>query len=78
MQAGLTQMAAWSGTLNKGYGFDWSESGSGNTKSLVGNLTAINSTSIANYGLSPDVNGNLKTYTYTIKYGSKIDNIQAA
>lgn len=78
MQAGLTQMAAWNGTLNKGYGFDWSESGSGNTKSLGGNLTAINSTSLANYSLAPDTNGSLKTYIYTIKHGAKIDNIQAA
>lgn len=71
-------MAAWSGTQNEGYGFDWSESGSGTQKNLSGNLTAISPTIIGNYALALDTNGNQKTYVYTIKYGSKIDSLQAA
>lgn len=71
-------MAAWNAGPAKGYGFDWSETGSGITKPLTGTLTAIAPTTIGTYSISPDTNGNQKTYIYTIKYGSKIDSLQAA
>ncbi len=71
-------MAAWNAGPANGYGFDWSESGSGITKNFDSTLTAIVPTTIGTYTLSPDTNGNQKTYIYTIKYGSKIDSIQAA
>lgn len=69
-------MPGWDGT--KGYGFDWTESGSGGVRNLAGTLTAVSPTTLATYALSPDTNGSQKTYIYTIKYGAKIDPVQTA
>ncbi|MDP2104184.1 MAG: Ig-like domain-containing protein, partial [Candidatus Gracilibacteria bacterium] len=77
MQAGVSQIQAWNAGQDKGFGFDWTETGIG-TKAYNGFLTAIAPTQIATYALAPEANGNQKTYTYTVKYGAKIDALQAA
>lgn len=73
---GLEQIQDFDGTT--GFGFDYSESGSGNTVSYSGAIASVNAVNLANYTIAIDPNGNQKTYTYRIKYGAKISALQAA
>jgi len=78
MQAGVSQMAAWSGTLSNGFGFTSTPSGSALTTRAFGPIVPTTLETIA-FGTGYTTgNGNLKTYTYTINYGAQINNIQAA
>jgi len=80
IQAGISQIAAWSGTTANGFGFDYTTSGSATSKSYSGSLTKIAPTVLDTIATGSYLggNGNLRTYTYTIKYVAKINALQAA
>lgn len=78
MQAGSSQLAAWSGALSNGFGFTSTPSGSATTSVAFSPVspTTLQTVAIGTGYLTG--NGNLKTYTYTIQYGAKINSLQAA
>lgn len=84
-QSKVSQMSATGGIQqiqdfdgSSGYGFDYAESGSGNTTSYSGTIQPVNNLNIATYPVAIDPNGNRKTYIYRVKYGAKITAVQAA
>lgn len=78
LNAGVSQIGAWNGTV--GYGMDYAASGSGTAKAYSGTLGSISGSSLENFatGSHAGGNGNLRTFTYTIKYGGRINTLQAA
>lgn len=78
LDAGISQIGAWNGTT--GYGMDYAATGSGTVKSYSGTLAGISGTTLENFATGSYIggNGNLHTFTYTVKYGGKINAIQAA
>jgi hypothetical protein len=73
---GVNQIQDFDGT--NGFGFDFAETGSGNTVAYAGTVSSVNGGTVANYPSAIDPNGNRKTYVYKIKYGAKITALQAA
>lgn len=78
LDAGISQIGAWNGTT--GYGMDFAATGSGTVKSYSGTLTGVSGATLENFATGSYIggNGNLHTFTYTVKYGGKIDTLQAA
>ena len=78
MNSGINTLPSWSGATQDGFGFDYSESGSGNSVPLSGTLHPITPTVIAAYATGNiDVNGLPKTFIYTVRYGAKTSGSQA-
>lgn len=78
LSAGVSEIGAWNGTT--GYGMDYAATGSGTSKAYDGILTALSGSVLENFATGSHVggNGNLRTFIYTVKYGAKIDALQAA
>lgn len=78
LDAGLSQIGAWNGTT--GYGMDFAATGSGALKSYSGTLIGLSGATLENFATGSYMggNGNLHTFTYTVKYGGKIDTLQGA
>lgn len=68
-------LGSWNGST--GFGYDRSESGDGGTVSYTGSPTAIPNGAIASHGLNLDPHGNLRTYTYRVKYLAKPASLQS-
>ena len=75
MNSGLSTIGTYNGTT--GFGYDWSLSSSGATHAFSGTLGLLPAT-VSSNAANIDTNGNLKTYTYKVHYGSRVTNTQAA
>lgn len=80
MNAGIPEIASWSGAQNKGFGFTSAAGGSATVN--ISTLTSIGPTTLENiaFGTGNYIGGNgvQNIYTYTIQYGAQIDALQAA
>lgn len=78
LDAGTAQIGAWNGTT--GYGMDYAATGSGTIKGYDGTLTAVSGAILEDFATGSYIggNGNIRTFTYVIKYGAKISPLQVA
>lgn len=79
LDAGINAIPLWNGGTGYGYGFACTPSANALPDNCSATIQAVNNTTIGTLATAaPDINGNLKTYTYTVEYSTKVDSVKPA